>query len=156
MKWDLAKGKYPPIIIELDSGEKVQLLGRIDRIDAMETTDGRYLRIVDYKSGSKDFKLSNVYYGLQLQLITYMDAIWSGVGQENDRPMMPGGMLYFRVDDPLIRTDGDMDEEEIERSIMKQLKMKGLLLADVKLIRSMDHEIDGSSLILPAAINKGM
>jgi ATP-dependent helicase/nuclease subunit B len=147
--------KYPPIIIELDSGEKVQLLGRIDRIDAMETTDGRYLRIVDYKSGSKDFKLSNVYYGLQLQLITYMDAIWSGVGQENDRPMMPGGMLYFRVDDPLIRTDGDMDEEEIERSIMKQLKMKGLLLADVKLIRSMDHEIDGSSLILPAAINKG-
>lgn len=145
--------KYPPIVIELDSGEKVKLVGRIDRIDAMETEEGQYLRVIDYKSGTKDFKLSNVYYGLQLQLITYMDAIWQE--QDGTRPLLPGGMLYFRVDDPIIRLDGEIDREEIERAIMKQLRMKGLLLADVKLIREMDREIDGSSLILPATLNKG-
>lgn len=147
--------KYPPIIIELESGEKVRLTGRIDRIDAMETEDGHYLRIIDYKSGSKDFRLSNVYYGLQLQLITYMDAIWKDAGQDTAHPMLPGGMLYFRVDDPIIRTDGEVDEAEIEKAIMKQLKMKGLLLANVKLIRHMDREIDGASQILPATLNKG-
>ncbi|GAE90734.1 ATP-dependent nuclease [Acetivibrio straminisolvens JCM 21531] len=40
-------------------------------MDALKTEDGTYLRIVDYKSGSKDFKLSDVFYGLQIQLITY-------------------------------------------------------------------------------------
>jgi len=63
-------GNYPSIVIELDSGEKIHLKGRIDRIDALKTEDGTYLRIVDYKSGSKDFKLSDVFYGLQIQLIT--------------------------------------------------------------------------------------
>ncbi|MBP7177064.1 MAG: helicase-exonuclease AddAB subunit AddB [Thermoclostridium sp.] len=147
--------KYPPIVIEMDSGEKVRLMGRIDRIDAMETENGQYLRIIDYKSGSKDFKLSNVFYGLQLQLITYMDAIWKDAGEDAAHPLLPGGMLYFRVDDPIIRSDGEIDEEEIEKAIMKQLKMKGLLLADVKLIKSMDSEIDGASQILPATLNKG-
>jgi len=59
-------GKYPPIVIELDSGEKIHLTGRIDRVDALKTEDGTYLRIVDYKSGGKDFKLSDVFYGLQI------------------------------------------------------------------------------------------
>ena len=68
--------KYPPIIIELDSGKKIKLSGRIDRIDALETQGGTYLSIIDYKSGTKDFRLSDLYYGLQIQLITYMDAIW--------------------------------------------------------------------------------
>lgn len=147
--------KYPPIIIELASGEKIRLLGRIDRIDAMDTPEGRYLRIIDYKSGSRDFKLSNLYYGLQLQLPAYMDAIGESIGNDKEHPVLPGGMLYFRIDDPIIRTDGTMDAEEIEKSIMKQLRMKGLLLADVKVIRNMDRLIDGQSLILPASLNKG-
>lgn len=147
--------KYPPIEIELASGQRVRLFGRIDRIDALKTPEGQYLRIIDYKSGSKDFKLSNVYYGLQLQLITYLDAIWNHAAEGNVKTTLPGGVLYFRVDDPMIKADEKMTEEEIEKAIMKQLKMKGLLLADVKLIREMDKTIDGSSLIVPATLNKG-
>lgn len=147
--------KYPPIILELDSGEKIRLHGRIDRIDALKTSDGQYLRIIDYKSGSRDFKLSNVYYGLQLQLITYLDAIWESREKDGGNPILPGGMLYFRIDDPIIRADRQLSEEEVEKEIMKQLKMKGLLLADVKLIKEMDRTIEGSSLIVPATLNKG-
>jgi len=146
--------KYPPIVVELDSGEKVLLYGRIDRIDMLESQDGIYLRIIDYKSGTKDFRLENVYSGLQIQLLTYLDAIWEYLSVKSDRPVFPGGILYFRLDDPFLKTTGHMSEEEIEKAIMKKLRMKGLLLADAKLVKEMDHNIDGYSLIIPAAINK--
>ena len=68
-------GRYPEITIELPSGESIRLTGRIDRIDTMESEDGTYLRIIDYKSGSRALKLGDVYYGLQIQLITYLDAV---------------------------------------------------------------------------------
>lgn len=148
-------GKYPPIIIELDSGEKVTLVGRIDRVDALETDNGTYLRIVDYKSGEKDFRLSDVYYGLQMQLITYMDALWENSGKQSGSSIFPGGMLYFKVDDPIIKGSSMSTPEEIETAIMKKLKMKGLLLADIRLIKHMDNNIEGSSAIIPARINKG-
>ena len=185
--------KYPPIVIELDSGERINLTGRIDRVDALKTEEGTFLRIIDYKSGSKDFKLADVFYGLQIQLITYLDAIWGETNESGDgsstrckerveepspdssgslvssrdpeqgerfpepHPSLtfPAGMLYFKVDDPIIRGSGIISEEEVERAIMKQLKMRGLLLADVKLIRQMDNTIEGTSLIIPATINKG-
>jgi len=148
-------GEFPPITIELPSGEKINLTGRIDRIDTMTTEEGTYLRIIDYKSGKKDFSLSDVYYGLELQLITYMDAIWEKGGKSITKPISPGGMLYFRIDDPIIRAGREASDEDIEKALMKELKMDGLLLADVKLIKEMDREIDGYSLIIPARINKG-
>lgn len=147
--------KLPPIAIELESGEKIYLTGRIDRLDALKAEEGTYLRIVDYKSGNKAFKLSDVFYGLQVQLITYLDAIGENSGLDITPPVLPGGVLYFKIDDPIIKGTGRLPEEEIERSIMRQLKMKGLLLADVKLIREMDNTMEGTSLIIPARINKG-
>lgn len=147
--------KYPPITIELDSGEKVKLTGRIDRVDALKTEEGNYLCIVDYKSGAKDFRLSDVFYGLQIQLVTYMDAVWESNVKMSENPVYPAGMLYFKIDDPLIKASVMLSEEEIEAAIMKQLKMKGLLLADVKLIKQMDNTIEGASKIIPATVNKG-
>lgn len=148
-------GAYPPMVIELDSGEKIRLVGRIDRIDALRAENGTYLRIVDYKSGEKDFKLSDVYYGLQMQLITYLDALWEYSDKSNGEKIIPGGILYFRIDDPMIRCTDNSTPEEIETAIMKKLKMKGLLLADVQLIKYMDNTIEGNSIIIPARINKG-
>jgi len=145
-------GEFPPVIIELDSGERVKLVGKIDRVDALETPEGTYLRIIDYKSGNKDFKLSDVFYGLQIQLITYMDALWN---QDDGPGRFPGGILYFHQDDPVIKAAGRMTDEQLEQALKKTFRMKGLLLADVKLIREMDNTIDGTSMIIPARINKG-
>ncbi|PYG87614.1 DNA helicase/exodeoxyribonuclease V subunit B [Ruminiclostridium sufflavum DSM 19573] len=147
-------GSYPPVVIELESGHKVTLTGRIDRVDALKTEDGTYLRIVDYKSGNKDFKLSDVYYGLQMQLITYLDALWENAEKQENSKFYPAGMLYFKIDDPIISCSGISTPEEIEAAIIKKLKMKGLLLADVQLIKYMDNTIEGSSRIIPARINK--
>lgn len=148
------KDKFPPIVIELESGDQIKLTGRIDRVDSLKTGEGTYLRIVDYKSGAKDLNISDIYYGLQIQLLTYLDALWGNGGTDVGSSVIPAGVLYFKIDDPIIRADGKKSEEEIEKAIMKKLRMKGLLLADVKLIKGMDKTIDGSSLIIPAAINK--
>ena len=151
-------GRYPEITIELPSGETVRLMGRIDRIDTMESEEGTYLRIIDYKSGSRALKLGDIYYGLQLQLITYLDAVLGqpaklGSGGDTAK-LLPAGVLYFRLTDPLIRCGRNSTEEEIERAILKELRMKGLVLADVKLIKDMDKNISGDSLIIPARIKK--
>jgi ATP-dependent helicase/nuclease subunit B len=143
-------GEFPPIVLQLPSGEEVRLTGRVDRVDALKAEEGTYIRIVDYKSGSRSFKLSDVYYGLQIQLVAYMDAILNGTG----RKALPAGIFYFRIDDPIIKSGSSISEEEIEKAIMKELKMKGLILADVKLVREMDRSIEGDSLIVPARINK--
>ncbi len=145
------KGRYPAIEIEMPSGQKIKMTGRIDRIDAMTNEDGTYLRIIDYKSGNRALKLGDVYYGLQLQLVTYLDAVLSM--DEGEKPL-PAGILYFRLNDPLIRCGRNSTDEEIEKAIMKELRMKGLVLADVKLIKAMDRDLDGDSLIIPARINK--
>lgn len=147
-------GKYPPIVIELDHGKRIQLRGRIDRIDAFKTEDGTYLNIIDYKSGTKDFRLSDVYYGLQIQLMTYMDAIWESEEQKGNEKVLPGGMLYFKVDDPIIKDSKNLTQEDIENAIMKKLKMKGIVMADVKVIKAMDNTIEGASKIIPATLNK--
>lgn len=143
-------GRYPAIEIELPSGQSIKLTGRIDRIDSMTNEDGTYLRIIDYKSGSRALKLGDVYYGLQLQLVAYLDAVL-GADEEN---VLPAGILYFRLSDPLIRCGRNYTDEQIEKAILKELRMKGLVLADVKLVRAMDKELEGDSLIIPARINK--
>lgn len=147
-------GELPPITLELSSGEKMVLSGRVDRMDCLETEEGRYFRIVDYKSGSKRFDLLDIYHGKDLQLLTYLDAIGESLKEESEKPVIPAGVLYFRLDDPIVPGSREATEEEIEISIMKELKMRGLLLADVKLIKEMDTDIDGDSLIIPARINK--
>lgn len=146
--------KLPPITIELSSGEKIVLNGRIDRIDTMKTGDGTYVRVIDYKSGSKKFKLSDIYDGLQIQLITYLDALSEKGGNGIETPVIPAGMLYFKLDDPIIKGSRETDADKIEKAIMKQLKMKGLVLSNVELVKNMDEQIDGDSDIIPARINK--
>jgi ATP-dependent helicase/nuclease subunit B len=132
----------------------MRLTGRIDRLDAMKTESGTYFRIIDYKSGNKELKLQDAYYGLQLQLLTYMTAVENQEHSILPKPLVPGGVLYFRLDDPIIQSDRSMDEEKVEQAIKSKLKMKGLLLADPQIIKEMDRSIDGTSKYLPARINK--
>jgi ATP-dependent helicase/nuclease subunit B len=150
------KGEYPPITIQLPSGDKIDLIGRIDRVDELEMEDGTYIRIVDYKSGNKGFKLSDVYYGLQLQLLVYLDAILSNKDKYIEKGAFPGAVLYFRVEDPIISSEGEMTQKEIEDKILKELKMKGLILKDIRIIKAMDKELEnGYSAVIPAQLIKG-
>ena len=148
------KGKYKPITITTEDGRKVEIVGKIDRIDILKNPDGTYVRIIDYKSSiaSKNIDLNQVASGLQLQLITYLNETCKV------EDFIPAGMLYFGLDNPPVGADKHLTDEEIENQIKQQFKMKGLILADVNIIRKMDTNIDnepkGASKIIPATIKK--
>jgi len=144
---------YPPIEVELGDGEKIYLEGRIDRVDILDGEEHNFVKIIDYKSGDKDFSLSDVYHGLQLQLMIYLDAILSNGEKINGKSMKPAGVFYFKVDDPMVKTEEKLIEE-IEKEIQKRLKMKGLVLKDINIVKEMDREISGYSHIIPVGINK--
>lgn len=147
-------GKYKPIKLSLPSGDDIYLRGRVDRVDILEDNGEVYIRIVDYKSGKKSFSLNEVYYGLQLQLLVYLDAILSNEEEILKKDIVPGAILYFTIDDPMISSSGELSEEEVEQRLIKELKMSGLLLKDPKVIKEMDKDIKGYSIIIPAYMGK--
>ena len=143
------KGEYKPIRLELEDGKRIEITGKIDRIDIAKEEDGNYLRIIDYKSSSKNIDLNEVYAGLQIQLLTYADAVC----KEED--LIPAGIFYFSLLEQMIKADKKIEDEEIEELIRKNFKMKGLIIADVKVIKMNDNSLTtGTSKMIPAAISK--
>ena len=143
------KGKYKPIRLTLEDGKRIEIIGKIDRIDTAQGEDGKYLRIIDYKSSAKNIDLNEVYAGLQIQLLTYLDAAC----KEED--LMPAGVLYFSMLEQMIKSDKRLEQEEIEEKIRANFKMKGLILADVKVVKLHDKNLqNGNSALVPAYIGK--
>lgn len=145
--------EYRPIEIVTKDGRKVEITGKIDRIDLAKDETGKYIRIIDYKSSAKDINLNEVLAGLQLQLITYLDAVCQ------DKDLIPAGILYFGLVEPKIdkvKKSKDITEEEIEEKIREHFRMNGLVLAEMKLINMMDNKLkDGEkSDIIPVKIKK--
>lgn len=147
---EFKQGKeYEPIEIQLDNHRKVQITGKIDRIDIAKTADGDYIRIIDYKSSIKDINLNEVIAGLQLQLLTYLDAVC----EADD--VLPAGVLYFNLIDGAVKANSHLTDEQIEFELKKQFKMKGLILADVEIAKMMDTKLQkGNSDVIPAYIDK--
>lgn len=151
-----ADGELPPVVFNLSDGSQMILKGRIDRIDAAESNDGEiYLRIIDYKSGAIDIKLSDIWYGLKLQLLTYLEVALRYSRELVGSEGLPGAVLYFRIDEPLVLTNGTpLADEEIQRQLLKELKMKGFLMADLNMVRMMDNQVGTTSDLLPVGIKK--
>ncbi|SHK10633.1 helicase-exonuclease AddAB subunit AddB [Paramaledivibacter caminithermalis] len=145
----------PPIIIELPGGEEIKLEGRIDRVDILKDEEGSYIKVIDYKSGNKKFSLSDVYYGLQIQLVVYLDAILENKDKLRIDDAHPGGVFYFKLDDPMIESNDD-DPASIEKEIMKKLKLDGIITKDIKIVKAMDKDIEKekNSLVIPANLKK--
>lgn len=141
--------RLKPITLKLEDGTEVELTGKIDRIDLAEVKGKKYIRIIDYKSSIKNIEYNKILAGLQLQLITYLDAV---VEVEN---AIPAGTLYFSLLDNIVDKKRNLTDEEIETEIKKMFKMKGAILADVDVVRAMDNKLDtGYSDIIPVHIGK--
>lgn len=143
-----------PIKLDLPTGERIYLTGRIDRIDTLNMDGNTYLRIIDYKSGNKKFDLTELYYGIQIQLLVYLDALLRNSEYILNSGAIPGAILYFKIDDPIIKGNKELSDEEVQEQILEKLKMNGLLLKDAKLVKSMDNTMQTYSLIIPASFKK--
>lgn len=147
---EFKRGKeYKPIILDLEDGRKVEITGKIDRIDIAKVGNDKYVRIIDYKSSVKNIDLNELVAGMQIQLITYLDATCK---IDN---MLPAGMLYYNLIEPVLKEDKPISKEKLEDELKNKFKMKGLILADVNVIKMMDKSLEsGYSKLVPAYITK--
>ncbi|BCJ96233.1 ATP-dependent helicase/deoxyribonuclease subunit B [Anaerocolumna cellulosilytica] len=145
----IKKGDFEPLAYELFFSEKsslnslnidlskekgIRLQGRIDRLDLCEEENKLMVRVIDYKSGTTSFDLLSLYYGLQIQLAVYMSAALELMEQEHpDKEVIPAGILYYNIDDPFVDKGSNAEE-----SILKELKMNGIVNSDAEVIKRLD------------------
>lgn len=143
--------------IALSPDEELQLRGRIDRMDLCEDGGTLYVKIIDYKSGGTSFDLAALYYGLQLQLVVYLDAALEMEERKNPgKEVVPAGIFYYNIQDPLVEKKEAMTPEEIEQQILRQLRMNGLVNRELEVIRHLDREIETQSDVIPVALKAGL
>ena len=118
----------------------IRLTGKIDRLDVAETDDAMYIKIVDYKSGNKDFSLLNLYNGVQLQMVIYMNRAVEEIKAANPgKEVIPAALLYYHIDDPIIEAGGTVSDEEINRKILNNLRGKGIIDDDAGIVHLLDN-----------------
>ena len=132
----------PSYTVKLPTGENIAVCGNVDRVDIMHSGNETYLRIVDYKTGGKSFKLSDILYGLNLQMLLYLYSI-KLKGTEKYGNIIPSGILYMPATVPVLPASEDMTEEKIESELNKKLRMNGLLLSRAEVIKGMDNSEKG-------------
>lgn len=169
LQYQLRKGSFTPenfelsfqvtsdldaVNIALSEEERMQLIGRIDRVDTCQKEGKLYVKIIDYKSGTRKFDLAALYYGLQLQLVVYMNAAVEVLKKKNAN-VIPAAMLYYHVSDPMTETDkGQPDPSEINAAILDELKMTGMVSDNEEVIKLLDKDFETKSSVLPVARKK--
>lgn len=147
----------PPLVIELNNHKKMQMRGRIDRVDATTVNGKPYIRVVDYKSSEHKLDLNDVYYGLSLQMLTYLDVAITNSDEWLPIHAEAGGVLYIHVHNPMLSPDISLTAEEVENERLKDFKMRGLLLDDHDSIIAMDDQLtlkSGYSQVVPVYMKK--
>ncbi len=168
-------GDLEAVHVRFGESGTIRLQGRIDRIDTATADDTVYVKIVDYKSGTTKFDPVSLYYGMQLQLVVYLNAALemerklqekgrqrvadsvqeSDAAKENSHAqVIPAGIFYYHLDDPVLEREDDATDEQMQEKLLKKLRPDGVLNSDMKVLRMLDTELSGDSLVIPAGLKK--
>ncbi len=121
--------------LSLADDKRMDLAGRIDRIDTYEKEDKIFVRVIDYKTGKKEFEITSMYHGLQMQLVLYLEAAL-GIERKSGKKTVPAGMFYYRISDPVILAEPTVSKEEIDAKIGKELSLNGFINNDEEVLLS--------------------
>ena len=154
ISYQLGKGRFIPkeyevsfhvvenlkdLDVSLSEKDKMRLSGRIDRMDTCEKDDKVFVKIVDYKSGDKNFDLAAFYHGTQLQLVVYMnEAMKRAEKLHPGKEAVSAAMLYYHVDDPVVEGTVKMSPEEVNSKVREALRMKGVINSDGDILEALD------------------
>lgn len=172
MRYQILKGKMKPKYFEhsfnarskIDEAmlsvfeEEIPLAGVIDRADLNIEDENVYVRLIDYKTGDKDFKLEQFYEGLQLQLVAYMNILLKIVQKDYPKKhIVPAGMYYYHVDDPYISGGPETDLSELEENIHKELRLRGVVNSEKYIMEMQERDIAGkdSGAVIPVDYYRG-
>lgn len=163
MKAEMAQSDFEPSDFELSVGKfgvgnyevdlnkgKVSLIGKVDRVDTMEKNGNKYFRIIDYKTGSKDFKLGEVLHGINAQMLIYLLSL-AGDTKGDYKSAVPSGLLYLIANDKVVSANRS-NTDYIDSERKKSNKMSGMVLNDDVVIHGMENEPSGE--FIPIKIDK--
>lgn len=148
---EIGSEEIPPYRVKAGDGS-VNIYGAIDRVDCAVIEGKKYIRVVDYKSSGKEFRLSDVTQGLNMQMFIYLFALWQN-GKEKYGEITPAGVLYYPANSPLISAERGESEEDIKSRRQKKCRMQGIILDNGAVIAAMDSEVSG--LYIPVEMKKG-
>lgn len=153
--WD---GDLPPVTVQ-DDEAAAQLSGKVDRVDGY-IRDGRlYVRVMDYKSGKKSFSLSDIWYGLNMQLVLYLYALQNeGLTRYREQlsralcEIVPAGVLYVPAQEELLDAERTADEELLNDLRDRALRRTGLVTDDLDILEAMEHGLSGDGRFIPVKL----
>lgn len=136
---DFSKAQdVPPIELGADA-EALSLIGVADRVDGWLHDGKLYLRVVDYKTGRKEFSLSEVLSGMNLQMLLYLFTLADGGQRRYGHELVPAGVMYIPARSPMLSADAALDETQAAQERSRELRRSGLLLDDPSLQEAWDH-----------------
>ena len=141
----------PAYTLPLENGLSLTVRGSVDRVDLCEIDGVKYVRVVDYKTGTKEFDLCDIYYGINLQMFLYLSAIERGACERYGDNLTPAGVLYMPAVSPSVSADVNTDEKTVRKKIMEKYTMKGLIVDDDRVLAAMEH--DGKGMYIPVKFN---
>ncbi len=164
---ELARSRFTPLDFELDfgklsefppielgeEGSKLILTGIADRVDGYYHDGKLYVRVVDYKTGRKKFSLSDVWYGMGLQMLLYLFALSRSGSQRYGGEIVPAGVMYVPARDVLVNAKADISDSEILAEKLKSKRRSGLVLDDDKILRAMEDSDE--PVYIPVSVKKG-
>ena len=153
MAHELRAGDFVPLDFELNFADPEQIApitlsdgevtlnmsGVADRVDGWLHDGKLYLRVVDYKTGRKAFSLSDVWYGMGLQMLLYLFALERSGPERYGHEIVPAGVLYVPARDVLIPADRRLSPEEAAKERAGAVRRSGLLLDDEAVLHAMEH-----------------
>ncbi len=125
--------------ITLKQGVKMHLTGKIDRVDIFEEDDRIFVKIIDYKTGKKEFSLTDFYDGLELQLVLYMNAVQEIYADRFQKQTVPAGMYFYQVKDPMF------DREKKDSDKKNAYRMSGYTNEDREVLQHLECLEDGEN-----------
>lgn len=163
---ELSVSKFEPVAFELNFGQKDAAMpavdidgaaiaacvrGAVDRVDAWKENGNHYYRVVDYKTGKKDFDYCDVFNGIGLQMLLYLFALENGEDVLGENPR-PAGVQYFPARMPYLSADSKLEGDDLDKHWLGALKRKGLVLKDADILEAMEP---GGPVRLNVQIKKG-
>ena len=146
-------GDLPAITVRED-GASLSVSGKVDRVDGWLHNGKLYLRVVDYKTGRKSFDLSDVRYGLGIQMLLYLFTLEKEGQQHFGYPIVPCGVLYQPARDVILRLDRNVTDEKLKAEMRSALRRTGLVLGEPEVLQAMEHQALEAPCYLPIKVKK--
>ncbi|MBT9152576.1 MAG: ATP-dependent helicase/deoxyribonuclease subunit B [Firmicutes bacterium] len=159
-------GLLPALEIICADGSRVQLTGRIDRLDCAKVGTRLYLRVIDFKSSRNTLTLPEIYYGLRLQLLTYLEVALRkgtslvdepGLVDETVSEVLPAGALYFHVHNPLLQAERPLSALEATQELLKKYRTTGMVVDELAIVKLMDGALASTastSTLIPVRLKE--